>query len=57
MIVDTKIRELLIELRNMLEIGVDGCFAIMSMCKNCPNKCNREKKKRKIKERIDNILC
>lgn len=56
MIVDTKIRELLVELRNMLEIGVDSCFALMAVCKNCPNKCDRSKNKEKVKEKIDNIL-
>lgn len=56
MIVDTEIREILIELRNMLETGVDNCFGIMALCKNCFNKCDKQKNREKVKKKIDKIL-
>ena len=56
MIIDTKVRELLIEIRRLLETGIENCFGVMALCKNCEKKCNKEKLKQKLKNKIDDIL-
>lgn len=58
MIVDTKVRELLEEIKQLTYTGINNCFAILAMCNNClaKDKCKALKSREKLREKIDSIL-
>lgn len=58
MIVDTKVRELLKEIKQLTYTGVNNCWSILAVCNNCisKNNCKILKNKEKLRKKIDSIL-